>query len=358
MDESSTDYAQICALISHNLNDDSSLYQIDDFDLNYIIAQWKPLVLSTQKQLEEEMDRQMNGMGKSMAMKKQNSKKFENYSSIDSLSKKKEADNVGSLQSKSVSIENVLESSCKRSIKEFLKWDNEKGSKRKKIIGSRRSNRVSNDIQVDHEVADNVYFDPIMSLYFFFREHMLSEMWTVRQYWCANLLCLTKIIKFKDYLTLVPDLGELDTLQEALVIDLTSRAIILTLVDHFGDYQENRVVNPVRELSVKLMVPRLNIIPIKAIWVTILSSKKLYWMYKFNVLLILKTLCIEGKKLVDSNLEADSLISPQSVMEVAQILDGLKDNKKILDNVCKWLQSEDEVKIIACECIGMSHFQI
>ena len=38
----------------------------------------------------------------------------------------------------------------------------------------------------------------------------------------------------------------------SLVTDITARSLILTIMDHFSDYQENRMVASVREASVKL----------------------------------------------------------------------------------------------------------
>jgi hypothetical protein len=79
------------------------------------------------------------------------------------------------------------------------------------------------------------------------------------------------------------------------------------------------------------MVSCLHIIPIKAICGTLLASPKLYWMYKFNVLLILKTMMIEGRRLVES---AKDPLDPK-ILTIQQTLDDVKENRKILDNVCK-----------------------
>jgi len=54
-------------------------------------------------------------------------------------------------------------------------------------------------------------------------------------------------------------------------------------------------------------------------------------MYKFNVLLILKTMMIEGRRLVES---AKDPLDPK-ILTIQQTLDDVKENRKILDNVCK-----------------------
>ena len=259
----------------------------------------------------------------------------------------KEADTVGSLQSKSVSIESILENSWHRSIKEFLKWN--KGDISRTNMNSRRSKRVKNEIHVDHEIIENIYFDPIVSLFFYFRQNMLSEIWTLRQYSWANILCLIKHVKLQDYLSLVPDLLDVDSLAEWLMIDLATRAIIVTLIDHFSDFQENRLLAPVRELSVKLMIPYIHIIPVKQLLGTVLSSNKVYWMFKYNVLLILKTIMKEGKHMLEES--KNSRKENAKIKIIEEILAELKNNKKILDNVWKCLSSEDEVKILAFEWI-------
>lgn len=197
-----------------------------------------------------------------------------------------------------MSIESILESSWHRSIKEFIKFNNADPN-RTSAISSRRSKRVKNDIQIDHEIIDNIYFDPIVSLFFYFRQHMLSEIWTLRQYSCANILCFLKHVKLQDYLSLVPDLCDVERLAEWLMDDLATRSIIVTLMDHFSDFQENRLLAPVRELSVKLMIPYIHMIPVKPLLGTVLSSSKFYWMYKYNVLLILKTIMKEGKSMLE-----------------------------------------------------------
>jgi hypothetical protein len=53
---------------------------------------------------------------------------------------------------------------------------------KKQSINSRRSKRVKQEIEVDKDLLENVYFDPIISLYFYFRNNMLSEKWYERQY--------------------------------------------------------------------------------------------------------------------------------------------------------------------------------
>lgn len=300
------------------------------------------MVLSTDKQLEEKNEKEMQGI--KVKGSKGKNKRFDTLATIDNLSKK-QADTVGTLQSKTLSIQNVIEGSCKRSVKEFLKTG-EKGDLQKSI-SSRRSKRIKNEVKVDEEIIDNVYFDPIISLFFYFRQHMLSERWNVRQYCCANLLCMVNTIKLQNYLSNVPDLYDIENLSECLITDLGTRAIVLTLLDHFSDFQENRLLAPVREISVQLMIPCLHIVPIKAICNTVLSSDKLYWMYKYNVLLVLKTMLVEGKKLVE---KSQNESNPKTQI-LATIIDEVKKNKKILDNVCKCLKSEDEVKILACECI-------
>lgn len=95
------------------------------------------------------------------------------------------------------------------------------------------------------------------------------------------------------------------------------------------------------------MIPCLHIIPIKALCGIILTSESLYWMYKYNVLLILKTMLNEGRKYLQNPTNGNHL----KISTISDILDELKKNPKILDNVCKCLKSEDEVKILACECI-------
>lgn len=172
--------------LSHSLNDDDSLFQIDDVDLNHIIFNCKPLVLSTEEQMEAQNEAESQNIKGKKRGKENKSKSFDTFISIDNISKKK-ADTIGSLQSKSTSIQSVIESSCKRSIKEFLQ-NNSNGVKNKKSISSRRSRRIKNEIKVDEDLAENVYFDPIMSLYFYFRQYLLSEKWNERQYCCANLV--------------------------------------------------------------------------------------------------------------------------------------------------------------------------
>lgn len=152
-----------------------------------------------------------------------------------------------------MSIKQHLQSCCKRSISEFLKAEND--SKKKKNINTRRSRRVKQEVAVDNDLLENVYFDPIISLYFYFRNHMLSEKWYERQYCCANLVYLSKYMNFHDHLVDIPDLDDVERLEESLQTDLCTRGLILTLVDHFSDFQENRLLSPVRELSVKLTVP-------------------------------------------------------------------------------------------------------
>jgi hypothetical protein len=166
--------------LSHSLNDDSSLFQIDDVDLNHIIFNCKPLVLSTEEQMEAQNEAESQYIKEKKKGKDNKSKNFDTFISIDNISKK-EADTIGSLQSKSTSIQSVIESSCKRSIKEFLQR-NSNGAKNKKSISSRRSKRIKNEEKVDEEFVENVYFDPIMSLYFYFRQYLLSERWNERQY--------------------------------------------------------------------------------------------------------------------------------------------------------------------------------
>lgn len=165
--------------LTHNLSTDSSLLQIDDIDINYIAFNGRPLVLSTENQLEEACDKELENIKvkKSKNKNPKKSNKFNTFASIDNLSKK-EADTVGTLQSKIESIQSIIDSSCNRSVKEFLK-NSDKG---KKSINSRRSKRVKNETKVDEDLIDNVYFDPIISLYFYFRQHLLSEKWNVRQY--------------------------------------------------------------------------------------------------------------------------------------------------------------------------------
>lgn len=51
--------SQLFDHLTHNLNDDSSLIQIEDIDLNYIVLHCKPLVLSTEAQLEEAWEKEM-----------------------------------------------------------------------------------------------------------------------------------------------------------------------------------------------------------------------------------------------------------------------------------------------------------
>ena len=53
--------SQLFDHLTHNLNYDSSLIQIEDIDLNYIVLHWKPLVLSTEAQLEEAWEKEMQG---------------------------------------------------------------------------------------------------------------------------------------------------------------------------------------------------------------------------------------------------------------------------------------------------------
>jgi hypothetical protein len=117
--------------------------------------------------------------GKQKSSKASKSKKFDTFVTMDSLSKK-EADTIGSLLSKSTSIQSIIESSCKRSMKEFLQ--DGQSNNNKTSISSRRSKRIKNEVKVDEDLAENVYFDPIISLYFYFRQHLLSEKWNERQY--------------------------------------------------------------------------------------------------------------------------------------------------------------------------------
>ena len=198
--------------LTHNLNDDASLFKIDDVDINYIVFNCKPLVLSTDAQLEEACEKEMQSIKGRSKTSKSKSKRFDTYATIDSLSKK-EADTVGSLQTKGLAIQNIVENSCNRSVKEFLKSGPD-GAKSKKSISSRRSKRLKNEVKVDEDLVQNVYLDPIVSLFFYFRQHLLSEKWNVRQYCCANLVCMINQIKLQDYLSNVPDLGDIETLEE------------------------------------------------------------------------------------------------------------------------------------------------
>ena len=330
--------------LSHNLKDDSGLLQLEDVDINYIVFYWKPLVLSTSKQLEEENEKEIKDLKlkkKNMRRKKNN---FDSYASLDNL-KKKTADTAGTLQSKNISIQSHIESCWKRSISEFLNFGSK--SMKKTSINSRRSKRVKKEIIADEDLIENVYFDPILSLYFFFRNRMLSEKWNERQYWCANLIYLYKHINFGNYLANIPDLNEVDRLEEWLKTDLCTRGLILTLVDHFSDFQENRLLSPVRELSVKLTIPCFHMIPINSFWNTILANKKLYWMYKYNVLLLLKNVLVEGRKLKARIND----LKDKETERIISMVDKIKKNKKILDNVFKCMDGEDEVKIIAGEWI-------
>lgn len=120
-------------------------------------------------------------------------------------------------------------------------------------------------------------------------------------------------------------------------------------MDHFSDFQENRLLAPVRELSVKLMIPYIHIIPVKPLLGIVLSSSKLYWMYKYNVLLILKTIMKEGKNMLEEG--KNSKKDDGKIKIIEETLHELKTNKKILENVWKCLNSEDEVKILAFEWI-------
>lgn len=75
-------------------------------------------------------------------------------------------------------------------------------------------------------------------------------------------------------------------------------------------------------------------------------------MYKYNVLLILKTMLNEGKIYLQNSTNGNYVkMQTITLSTISEILDELKKNPKILDNVCKCLKSEDEVKILACECI-------
>jgi hypothetical protein len=136
-----------------------------------------------------------------------------------------------------------------------------------------------------------------------------------------------RVISLNSYLSDMPDLHDSEKLAQCLKVDLCTRAIILTLIDHFSDFQENRLLAPVRELSVKLMIPCLHVIPLKALTGTILGSGKLYWMYKYNVLLILKTMLVKGRRIYNAN---KSSIEAQQIMAT---LKELKENHKVLDNV-------------------------
>lgn len=84
----------------------------------------------------------------------------------------------------------------------------------------------------------------------------------------------------------------------------------------------------------KLMVPCLHIIPISAICNSILASNKLYWMYKYNVLLILKTMLVEGKRVVEEA-GKKKMEEGTEVQVLAAEIEEVKRNKKVLDNVCK-----------------------
>jgi hypothetical protein len=222
--------------------------------------------------------------------------------------------------------------------------------KENKVQGSRRSRRLNNtEIQMDDTVLENIYFDPIISLYFLFRESLLSEMWTVRQYSCANLISLHRIINIKNSISQIPEFWEVENLIESLETDLATRTFLLTLMDQFSDYQEHRLIPLVRQLSVKLLASFVHIIPIHTILElagSILISKKLYWMYKYNVLLIIKTIMTQGKAFQSQN-------NPEKSTKQVIIEDQCSQLKtfKIFEHVWKWLKSEDEVKILAWECI-------
>ena len=132
--------------ISHSLNDDSTLFEIDDFDFNHMISNCRPLVLSTKEQLNDKMNKEVENMPKSNMKKIKKVKPDNSFSHFDNVKDKKSADNIGSLLNKTLSIESILETSWKRSIMEFVTLRSGSKNKRKKI-GSRRSNRVNTEIQ-------------------------------------------------------------------------------------------------------------------------------------------------------------------------------------------------------------------
>lgn len=79
--------SQLFDHLTHNLNDDSSLLQIDDVDLNYIVFHCKPLVLSTEAQLEEACEKEIQeSKGKNKTKhggRNSKSKRFDALNTID-----------------------------------------------------------------------------------------------------------------------------------------------------------------------------------------------------------------------------------------------------------------------------------
>lgn len=95
--------------LSHTLKENSGLLQIEDVDINYIVFFCKPLVLSTSQQLEEENEKEALKHGSKSAKGRKRAQKnnFDTYASLDKI-KKKTADTAGTLQSKSVGVQEYL----------------------------------------------------------------------------------------------------------------------------------------------------------------------------------------------------------------------------------------------------------
>ena len=67
--------SQLLDHLTHNLNDDSSLIQIEDIDLNYIVSHCKPLVLSTEAQLDEAWEKEIENLKGGKSKSKSSAKK-------------------------------------------------------------------------------------------------------------------------------------------------------------------------------------------------------------------------------------------------------------------------------------------
>jgi hypothetical protein len=100
---------QLYEHLSHTLKDNSGLLQIEDVDINYIVFFCKPLVLSTSQQLEEENEKAAfkHGPKGSKGRKRARKNNFDTYASLDKI-KKKTADTAGTLQSKTVGVQEYL----------------------------------------------------------------------------------------------------------------------------------------------------------------------------------------------------------------------------------------------------------
>jgi hypothetical protein len=76
-----------------------------------------------------------------------------------------------------------------------------------------------------------------------------------------------------------------------LVKDITGRALIVTIMDQLSDFQDNRLIAPVRVASIRLYLKNLDCVPegiLFSVSKFILSHENLFWISKYNVFMLLK----------------------------------------------------------------------